>query len=87
MKFKTTTLVSLLAASSFFIAGGAIATTFKVSLGDAQGSSQWEMASKFKSSFEAKVGGKHKTDLFPNGQLGDEQATVNSVSILSLIPI
>ena len=84
MKFKTTPIVTLLAASSFFMGGAAWATTFKVSLGDAQGSSQWEMASKFKSSFEAKTGGKHKADLFPNGQLGDEQATVNSVSIGTL---
>ena len=84
MNFKTTPLVTLLAASSFFMGGAAWAATFKVSLGDAQGSSQWEMASKFKSSFEAKTGGKHKADLFPNGQLGDEQATVNSVSIGTL---
>lgn len=84
MTFKTTTLVSLLAASSFFVGGSAWATTFKVALGDAQGSAQWEMASKFKSSFEAKTGGKHKADLFPNGQLGDEQSTVNSASIGTL---
>ncbi|WP_310564872.1 TRAP transporter substrate-binding protein [Hydrogenophaga sp.] len=84
MTFKTTTLVSLLAASSFFAGGSALATTFKVAVGDAQGSAQWEMASKFKSSFEAKVAGKHKVDLFPNGQLGSEETTINSASMGTL---
>ncbi len=50
----------------------------------AQGSAQWEMASKFKTTFEAKTGGKHKVDLFPNGQLGSEETTVNSASIGTL---
>lgn len=84
MKSKMTYLASLLAASSFFIAGSAMATTFKVAVGDAQGSAQWEMASKFKSSFEAKTGGKHKVDLFPNGQLGSEETTVNAASMGTL---
>lgn len=84
MKFKTTTLTSLLAASCVFASGGALATTFKVAVGDAQGSAQWEMASKFKSSFESKVAGKHKVDLFPNGQLGSEETTINSASMGTL---
>lgn len=84
MKFKTTTLVSLLAASSFFLGGSALATTFKVAVGDAQGSTQWEMAKKFKSVFETKTAGKHKVDLFPNGQLGSEETTVNSASMGTL---
>ena len=84
MKFKTTTLVSLLAASSFLVGGSAFATTFKVAVGDAQGSAQWEMASKFKSAFEAKTAGKHKVDLFPNGQLGSEETTINSASMGTL---
>ena len=53
MKFKTTTLVTLLTASSLMMATNAFATTFKVAIGDSQGSAQWEMASKFKASFEA----------------------------------
>lgn len=84
MKFKSTTLVALLAASSFCVGGSALATTFKVAVGDAQGSAQWEMASKFKSSFEAKTAGKHKIDLFPNEQLGGEETTVNSASMGTL---
>ena len=84
MTFKTTTLVSLLAASSLFTGGSALATTFKVAVGDAQGSAQWEMATKFKSSFETKTAGKHKVDLFPNGQLGSEETTINSASMGTL---
>lgn len=84
MKFKTTTLVSLLATSSIFTGSSALATTFKVAVGDAQGGSQWELATKFKSSFEAKVAGKHKVDLFPNGQLGSEETTINSASMGTL---
>jgi len=84
MKFKTTSLVALLAASSLFMAGSAMATTFKVAVGDAQGSAQWEMASTFKSTFEAKTGGKHKVDLFTNGQLGSEETTVNAASMGTL---
>lgn len=84
MKFKTPPLVSLLAATSFLVSGSALATTFKVAVGDAQGSAQWEMASKFKSAFEAKTGGKHKAELFPNEQLGGEETTVNSASMGTL---
>lgn len=84
MTFKPTILASLLAASSLLVSGHALATTFKVAVGDAQGSAQWEMASKFKSAFEAKVAGKHKVDLFPNGQLGSEETTINSASMGTL---
>jgi len=84
MKFKNTPLVSLLAATSFLVSGSALAATFKVAVGDAQGSAQWEMASKFKSAFEAKTGGKHKAELFPNEQLGGEETTVNSASMGTL---
>lgn len=84
MKFKTTPLVSLIAACSFFVGGSAWSATFKVAVGDAQGSAQWEMASKFKASFEAKTGGKHKAELFPNEQLGGEETTVNSASMGTL---
>lgn len=84
MKFKTTTLVTLLTASSLMMATNAFATTFKVAVGDSQGSAQWEMASKFKASFEAKTGGKHKADLFPNEQLGGEETTVNSAAMGTL---
>ena len=83
-QFKTPILVSLLVASSFLLGGSALATTFEVAVGDAQGSAQWDMASKFKPAFEAKTGGQHKVDLFRNGQLGSEEATINSASMGAL---
>ena len=65
------------AATALALAGAAHATTFKVAVGDAQGGTQWELGTNFKAAFETKTGGKHKVDLFPNGQLGSEEATVN----------
>jgi TRAP-type transport system periplasmic protein len=84
MILKKTVVLSLFAASLALTSASAMATTFKVAIGDAQGSAQWAMASKFKEAFEAKTGGKHKADLFPNEQLGGEETTVNSASIGTL---
>lgn len=79
------TLISAVVAASFALTGAAaMATTFKVAVGDAEGSAQWELGTKFKSLFEAKTGGKHKIDLFANGQLGSEETTVNSASMGTL---
>lgn len=84
MILKKTAILSLLAASLALTSVSAMATTFKVAVGDAEGSAQWELGTKFKSLFEAKVGGKHKMDLFANGQLGSEETTVNSASMGTL---
>lgn len=83
MNFKKTLVINLIAAASM-VATGVWAATFKVAVGDAQGGTQWEFATKFKQSFEQKTGGKHKLDLFPNGQLGDEQDTVNNAAMGTL---
>jgi tripartite ATP-independent transporter DctP family solute receptor len=60
------------------------AKTFKMALGDAQGGTQWELGSKFAELFKAKAGGKHKVRMYPNGQLGSEQDTVNDAAIGTL---
>ena len=80
MNLKKTLVYSVLAAASI---GSSVswAATFKVAVGDAQGGTQWELATKFKQSFEQKTGGKHKIDLFPNGQLGSEENTVSNAAI------
>ena len=83
MTFQKSFTVSLLAAAAM-TATGAWATTFKVAIGDSQGSAQWELATKFKQSFEQKTGGKHKADLFPNEQLGGEETTVNNAAMGTL---
>ena len=55
----------------------AAAQTFKMAIGDAAGGTQWELGTKFTELMEQKTDGKVKIDLFPNGQLGNEQDTVN----------
>jgi tripartite ATP-independent transporter DctP family solute receptor len=82
MKLTKTVLVPLLAAASLLIsAPSAMAATFKMAIGDAAGGTQWELGTSFAKAFSEKTGGKHKVDLFPNGQLGDEQDTVNNASM------
>ena len=83
MNFKKTAL-SLLAAGLLASAPAAMATTFKMALGDAAGGTQWELGQKFKAVFEQRTAGKHSVDLFPNGQLGDEQNTVNNAALGTL---
>ena len=84
MKLKKTALISLFAASSLLMGTGAFAATFKVAVGDAQGGTQWELATTFKKLFEQKTAGKHKLDLYPNGQLGSEEDTVNNAAMGTL---
>ncbi len=78
MNFKTTLLANIFVAAAV-MASAAHATTFKVAVGDAAGGTQWEMASKFAEVLQEKT--KHEVQLFPNGQLGDEQATVNDAAM------
>lgn len=73
--------VPALAAAGLLAASSVSATTFKVAVGDAQGGTQWELGTAFKKAFEAKTGGKHKIDLFPNGQLGSEENTVSNAQM------
>lgn len=79
MNSRKPLLVNLFAAAAMVAASGAYAATFKVAVGDAAGGTQWEMATKFAEVLQEKTD--HKVDLFPNGQLGDEQATVNDAAM------
>lgn len=74
-------LLNLLAAASMVVASTAYSTTFRVAIGDAAGGTQWELGTKFAELFVDKAGDDYKVDLFPNGQLGDEQATVNDAAM------
>jgi tripartite ATP-independent transporter DctP family solute receptor len=60
------------------------ATKWKMALGDATGSPQHETGKKFKEVVEAKSDGKIEIALFPNGQLGSEQDTVNDAAMGTL---
>ncbi len=82
MKLRKSVLVPLLTAASLLMSAPAVmADTFKVAVGDAAGGTQWELGQAFAKAFSEKTGGKHKVDLFPNGQLGDEQDTVNNAAM------
>ncbi|MDP5292050.1 TRAP transporter substrate-binding protein [Oceanimonas sp. CHS3-5] len=58
-----------------------LAKTFRIAVGDAAGSAQHQLGLKFSEAFAEKTDGKHDTQMFLNGQLGDEQATVNDASM------
>ncbi|MBL8444047.1 MAG: TRAP transporter substrate-binding protein [Zoogloeaceae bacterium] len=82
MKLRKTVLVPFIAAATLlFSAPAALADTFKMAVGDAAGGTQWELGTAFAKIFNEKTGGKHKVELFPNGQLGDEQDTVNNAAM------
>ncbi|PSW21722.1 C4-dicarboxylate ABC transporter substrate-binding protein [Photobacterium sanctipauli] len=70
------TAVSLAVSSPFVMA-----KNFKMAIGDAAGGTQWELGTKFTELLEEKTNGEVKVDLFPNGQLGNEQDTVNNAAI------
>lgn len=56
-------------------------TSFRVALGDANGSAQHELGKKFVEELEAATNGAYTAELFLNGQLGSEQNTVNDASM------
>lgn len=76
--------LSVVAVSLLGLSAGVSAKTFKMAIGDAQGGTQWELATTFKKAFEEETGGKHKVSLFPNGQLGSEEDTVNNAAMGTL---
>ncbi|TVT77789.1 MAG: TRAP transporter substrate-binding protein [Denitromonas halophila] len=84
MNIKKTVLLPLITAGLLAAAPGVMAAKFKMALGDAAGGTQWELGQTFKTLFEKKAAGKHTVDLFPNGQLGDEQNTVNNAALGTL---
>lgn len=86
MAVKKKLVTSVLAAAiSMLVAAPMLqAKTFKMALGDAQGGTQWALGEKFAELFKEKTGGKHKISMFPNGQLGSEQDTINDASMGTL---
>ncbi|WP_204758368.1 TRAP transporter substrate-binding protein [Halomonas urmiana] len=68
-------------AATLALSGQAMAETWKMALGDAAGGTQYELGTTFADIVEEKTGGEVTIDLFPNGQLGSEQDTVNNASM------
>ena len=66
------------------VAAGAHVVTFKLAMGDAQGGTQWELARAFRTAFERRTAGHARVTVFPNGQLGSEEDTVNNAALGTL---
>lgn len=82
MKISAKVLIPFVTAASLMLSAPvAMATTFKMAVGDAAGGTQWELGTSFAKAFEKNTGGKHKVDLFPNGQLGSEEDTINNAAM------
>lgn len=59
-------------------------TEWKMALGDAAGGTQWALGERFAKLVEAYTGGEFTIALFPNGQLGSEQETVQNCRLGTL---
>lgn len=59
-------------------------TEWKMAVGDAAGGTQWELGLRFAQLMEAYTKGEVKIHLFPNGQLGSEQETVQNCRLGTL---
>ncbi len=82
---RTTIAPAIFTAAALLLATPSLqAKNFKMAIGDAQGGTQYALAEKFAELFTKKTGGKHKVKLFPNGQLGSEQDTINDAAIGTL---
>lgn len=77
--FLTTSALAVLMAMT-----PASAKTFRIAVGDGPGGTQEELGKAFIAALEEKSGGEHTGRLFLNGQLGDEQATVNDAAMGTL---
>ncbi len=69
---------------SFTIGSTVNAKTFNVAVGDAQGGTQWALGVKFAELLKQKTKGRHDAKLFPNGQLGSEEDTINDAAMGTL---
>lgn len=77
-------LMALLLPLAVLSSNAALAKEFKLSLGDAEGSAQHKLGVTFAELLAEKTNGKYTATLFPNGQLGSEQDTVNNAGIGAL---
>ncbi|MBB3189951.1 TRAP transporter substrate-binding protein [Halomonas cerina] len=81
MRIQKLIIPMAVSAASLTLSGNAMAETWKMALGDAAGGTQYELGTTFADLVEEKTDGEVTVDLFPNGQLGSEQDTVNNASM------
>lgn len=84
LRSKRLLLSACLATGMLIAAPGMAAQKWKMALGDAAGSTQEVIGQKFADIVSEKTNGDISIELFPNGQLGSEQATVNDISLGTL---
>ncbi|MBB3229239.1 TRAP transporter substrate-binding protein [Halomonas stenophila] len=81
MRIQNLIIPMAVSAASLALSGHVMAETWKMALGDAAGGTQYELGTTFADLVEEKTEGEVTIDLFPNGQLGSEQDTVNNASM------
>jgi len=81
MRIQKLLLPMAVSAATLALSGQAMAETWKMALGDAAGGTQYELGTTFADYVEEQTQGEVTIDLFPNGQLGSEQDTVNNASM------
>ncbi|MCA8883572.1 MAG: C4-dicarboxylate ABC transporter substrate-binding protein, partial [Rhodobacteraceae bacterium] len=65
-------------------AGQAMATEFRIAVGDGAGGSQEALGNAFIAALQEQTGGAHTGKLFLNGQLGSEEDTVTAAALGTL---
>ena len=85
-RFWSACLIGVLALGIVFSLSfsAAAKTEWKMALGDASGGTQWALGERFAKLVEAYTGGEITLALFPNGQLGSEQETVQNCRLGTL---
>lgn len=84
MRYKNKLVKVLSLTTGLLLSTSSFAANWNIALGDGGGSAQEAMGKKFSQLLEQKTDGKHKTNLFLNGQLGSEQDTVNDAALGTL---
>ncbi|MBO1518977.1 TRAP transporter substrate-binding protein [Oceanisphaera pacifica] len=74
-------LPAMISAACLALSANTMAETWKMAIGDAAGGTQYELGERFAEEFKKRTDGKIDVNLFPNGQLGSEQDTLNNASM------
>lgn len=81
MRTSKLILPVLVSAACLSLSLNATAETWKMAVGDAAGGTQYELGQNFAKEMDKRTDGKIKINLFPNGQLGSEEDTINNASM------
>lgn len=81
MRTHKLTLPVAISIACLAFSANAISATWKMAIGDAAGGTQYELGKTFAEEIDKRTDGEVKINLFPNGQLGSEQDTINNASM------